>query len=508
MNISAEVQKEIQSILVDAYHVTEELDKDIEKSIVVTEQHPLSIEEARKILAAIILKMREGASFRKDETSLKALSGDIESIIERAMSTEKKLNTEPESGQATHLLALKEHNGIRPSPVLPSPVFHQREIPMNSGFVKTMDIRLWEANERLDIHLGQFKAKYGRTPSSQEVLDIMLSKIHLPGITDGDQFDIVELARSIANNGVRKPPVIDLDGTLLDGNRRVAACYFILNSQEFDTEQKKRAEIVFVWQLTDHATDDDRNAVIVSLNYESDCKQEWPEYVKARIISNEWQSMLAREPNPPGLERQRQLKKELSRKFAYGDDPTVVNRYIRMINWANDFEDYHIGIKKTDRFEVKHVADKKFQYFDEISKGTTSGVARALDQDEPFKHLVYDLLLQDKIQNFTWVRNLKFYNDEVKDSLRKAREMPDIDQAAEIVETALNAAKAASSEARVGNPNQRIEIFCKWLEALPIGAFRDEIHPENLTKLHNALVLVEEQIKGRGVIKKSDESPK
>src|SRR5260221_386002 len=85
---------------------------------------------------------------------------------------------------------------------------------------------------------------------------------------------VADLARSVANNGVRRSPIIDLDGPLLDGNRRVTACHYVLRSPEFTSEQKKRAEWIYVWQLTEHATDEDRDVVVVSLNFEPDHKQD------------------------------------------------------------------------------------------------------------------------------------------------------------------------------------------------------------------------------------------
>ena len=161
--------------------------------------------------------------------------------------------------------------------------------PNAAGFIKTSDIRLWPKNERLDLHLKQFQHRNSRIPNHEELLDIMLSRMDLPGLREvpevskkkqTDQFEIVKLACSIANNGVRKPPIVDIDGTLLDGNRRVTASWYVLNSDEFDSKQKQRAEYTFVWQLTEHATDDQREAVVVSLNFEDDCKEEWPEYAE------------------------------------------------------------------------------------------------------------------------------------------------------------------------------------------------------------------------------------
>ncbi|MHC5771995.1 MAG: ParB N-terminal domain-containing protein, partial [Nostoc sp.] len=350
------------------------------------------------------------------------------------------------------------------------------------------------------IHLGQFRQKNSRNPNPEELLDIMLSKMKLPGIADDekdDQFEIVDLARSIAVNGIRKPPILDIDGTPLDGNRRFAACYYIRNSDEFDSEQKRRAEYIQVWQLTEHATDDDRNAVVVSLNFESDCKLDWPEYIKARKVYEEWQAMLALEPRA-NSRRQAQMKRELSIKFALGPETHTITKYLNMVEWASDFEDYHINDKNRGAYEVQHRADKYFQYFNELYRGGTTpgGVAFALNQDEGLKHTVFDLIYDGKLRNPQQIRALKptFYNQEARELLARARNESDLDLANDHVEDAINIARSQRAEMRELGANSRIESFVKWLEEVPPRAFRDQITSDNLQGLVRALKLVEPMV--------------
>lgn len=496
MMTNSEIHAEFQQLIEDAYRISRDAGLIVEEALREAVKQPMTREEAMRLLTTVIDKLKSGASGRGDEVIVKSLDHEMDKIIQQAMQArERILQNVSATVQGKKILKLTNFNGREPGPVHPRPTFHRREIVMNCGGVKTTDIILWEGNERLDIHVSQFKATNGRIPSSSELLDIMLSKMPLQGLGGADQFKIIELARSIANNGVRKPPIIDLDGTLLDGNRRVAACYYILNSDEFDSEQKKRAENIFVWQLTEHATADDRQAVVVSLNFEPDCKQNWPEYVKAKIIYNEWQAMLAREPHPPGTAQLAEMKRELASQFGYGQDPYMVNRYIKMVNWGNDFEDYLVNQKHRDAFEVKHQANRYFQYFEELAKGTTAGgVAHTLNHDESFKHLVFDLLFQGKFKNWTLIRNLRYYNPDVVDAMIKALDMTDVETSQDIIEDKLNEAKAQQRESRIGNPNQRIEVFTRWLEQVPISAFRDVINKENLKRLLEALRLVERQI--------------
>lgn len=493
VNNRIDIREELNTIINEAYEASNDLGTEIAAVLKLGRERPLSHEEALGLLTQLLAVLKDNAQRSGDEITLRALSGDLDGIIERVMRVRDRIDngmSPVEVGQRR--VDLSEMGGIKTGPVLPTPVFHGRRVPVMSGFVKTTDISLWPDNERLDIHLAQFERQYGKKPSPPELIDIMLSRTSLPGTTGKDEFEITDLARSIAANGVRVPPIIDLDGTLLDGNRRVTACYYILNSDEFSVEQKRRAEHLFVWQLTEHATDDDRIAVVVSLNFEPSYKKDWPEYVKARKIYDDWQAIL--DITPPSVTSQQlsELKKQLSMKYALGPDTRWVNRYIKMVEMAIQFEEYHIANGK-DEFAVKHRANVEFQYFDELGKGTNpGGVQYALNQDDSFKGLVFDLLLQDKFRNWTLIRNLRHYNQEVRDTLARARDETDIDEAKDLVEQTLTDASNQQREARVtAAPNARIKSFVDWLENLPLGAVRDKITPESRQRLHDALRLVD-----------------
>jgi hypothetical protein len=224
---------------------------------------------------------------------------------------------------------------------VPTPVFHEKEVPMEGGFIRTRDINLWGGNERVEIHVGQFRAKNGRAPTPEQLFQIMTGKMPLEGVGESeDEFKILELAKSIGANGVRQPPIIDVDGTLLDGNRRVSACMMILADTTglFGAEEKKRAEYIFVWQLTEHALNDDRRRVVVALNFEDDYKVKWPKYIKARKVAEEWEALLALQPRAPGPSEQRDLKRKVARKYAL--DVEEVTKFIKMVSWVRDFEDH------------------------------------------------------------------------------------------------------------------------------------------------------------------------
>ena len=119
----------------------------------------------------------------------------------------------------------------------------------------------------------------------------------------------------------------------------------------------------------------------------------------------------------------------------------------------------------------------------------------SLTQDESFKHLAFDLLFEDKIKNWKQIRALRYIydNDEARDLLKKALAEPDVEEAEEIVDQACSIAHLRKAETRSVGANTRIEIFVKWLEELPISAFRDLISKENLRRLVSGLKLAEQQ---------------
>jgi hypothetical protein len=491
------VAKEFARLIAEAYRVSDDTGDKVAEMLRVADEKPLTRQEAQGLLMRVVDVMRANAELRGDSSTRQALVSGTEEFIATILAVRERMAADPvRTAPPRRRVTLEEHNSIKPRPVLPSPVFHQRAVPVVEGFVYTKDIVLWDDNARLDIHLSQFQRVHGRRPSAEELLGIMQSKLRLPGLEDADQFEIAALARSIGVNGVRKPPIIDVDGKLLDGNRRLAACHLILSSSDFTSEEKKRVEKVLVWQLTDHATDDDREAVIVSLNFEPDHKQDWPEYVKARKVYEEWQARLARERRAGGA-RQNEIKREISKKFALGPGTDYVSRYIKMVEVADEFEGYHVGDRTRDKFEVKHKSEKYFQYFDELAKGARpGGVNYALNQDDTFKHLVFDLLFDGKFSNWNKIRPLRHIAEipEARDFLVKAREEKDIENAQDLVDDAIAIVQTKSARLRMVGANERVKAFVEWFEQLPVKAFTTEIHKENLLRLHKALKVVESHL--------------
>jgi hypothetical protein len=495
------VTEELARLLLEAEAVSGDPDDTVARLLREGLAEPLRPEEAIALLDRVLTRLEAEAAGRADDSLVAAIRSSGETLRRRvADARSRSPRTTPTSNGAPSpkVLKLQGDGDIDVRPVYPRPTFHGHQIPMMAGFVDVRDIVLWADNERLEVHVEQFRRMWGRDPDSDELLDIMCSKAQLKGLEEeGDQFEILSLARSIASNGVRRPPVIDLDGTLLDGNRRVAACHLVLSSDEFDVEERRRAEKVFVWQLTPHATSVDRDRVVVALNFEKDLKQDWPEYVKARKVAEEWQAILALEPSRPSKQRAAMLKRQLSQDFALGPETTVVNRYIKMVELADEFEQHQVEERGRDASAVKHAASRHFQYFDELTKGQKPGqVAFTLNQDDALRHLVFDLLFQGKFSSWRQVRKLKYAgdNEEVVEQLRLARDMTDVEDAQDKVDFAMSLGETTSREKRELGANNRVAAFTEWLTALPLDAFETQrVTPENVERLLKALVLARQQ---------------
>jgi hypothetical protein len=461
-------------------------DEEVAKAVADVEAQPLPDDEKRALLTAVYTRLKESPIAQTDPQACAALAADVRILVDHAIRRHRAAST------TTRTPARILTEADFPRPVVPKPRFHGMQIDLVEVWVDPRDLQLWPDNDRLEIHVAEFKKLHRRPPSQDELLTIMLSQIELPGVLRGeDEFGIRSLAQSIANNGVRVPPIIDHWGVPQDGNRRLAACLLILSSDDYTNEQKQRVQRILVRKMSEFAQPPEYRAVVVGLNFEPDEKIEWPEYIKARKVAEDWENMLAAEGGEPTPQRRRELRRRLAESFVISTDR--VDRYLKMVEWADRFEEHHRLTRGRGTHEVQRAASEHFQYFAEMSIGLSEGgVAHTLKTDDELRTMTFDLLYDGKIKAFPLVRELPKVarSQEARDLLLEAVAMPadekSLPYAREKVSDAVAEARANDRELRALGADAKIRSFVKWFLSLPLDVFEEKCETKTLEGLVQA----------------------
>lgn len=340
--------------------------------------------------------------------------------------------------------------GLKPRAVLPVQTFNGQPIMLTEGYVDVTTLPLWMDNHRVQLHVAEFREVNGRDPEPQELLDLMHGDLPLPGLNDRDPFKLKGLSASIARKGVERAPICTWEGEPKDGNRRIAASRMVLENPSATPEQKDRARWIRVWQAPDGTTEDQFEAIVVALNFEPDHKEDWPEYVKARLVVERYRTL--REDIRSGLTEKRklELRKQVADQFAI--QHSEVKRYLEMVQWAEDFEDYHTTERSLEPAAVRYKANDIFQWFYEVQagKGQDKIVAK-VQQDDALRAIVYDLMY-DVLDSGLQVRNLhKVVADEAAlDLLKRAHDEPRPDEGLKFVDAAIAEAAKNSPTKKLG----------------------------------------------------------
>lgn len=431
-------------------------------------------DELRELLTAVLIVIRsDGEPTEADRARIaRKVRSAIDAAIKKrnqmegtwdeypAASPEEAGPAAGEGSERSHL-ALFGYDGfdVRPAP---TSTFLGRSIPLTEGFAKTQNIEFWQENKRLQIDLKNFRRKEGRDPDPEELKQMLWPK----GSTKkGDPHEIGDLADDVAARGVHTPPVVDYWGTAWDGNRRLAACLYILASDDYNDVQKERARQVRVWQTGEHATKDQIEAIVTSLNFGKDLKKPWPEYVRARDVYDAYIDLRDIEASRRTLTDRDETK--IRRRVAdrFGIKTGDVTRYCKMVTWAIEFEDYHRE-QDRDENEIETRTAELFQYFYELDAGVGNDkLASRFAGDEAFRAIVFDLLFDGKIKNFPQVRELRRVYDTpaALDILKEAHAHPHTVLGRKGVDDAVFLAKQKSQESRQAGKGIELASMAKWL---------------------------------------------
>lgn len=433
-----------------------------------------SDDELRDLLTSVLVIIRSNGEPTDDDRA--RIASEVRFRIEAAIRKRNDVETEwgeypaapdEEAGPAAGIenrsdhLALFDWEGFEVR-AAPASTFLGKSIALQEGFVKTEEIDFWRENKRLAIDIENFRRREGRAPDAEDLKYMLWPK---GASSKADPYDIGELADDIAARGVLTPPVIDYWGTAWDGNRRLAACLYVLTSDEYNDVQKDRARRVRVWQTDMHATKDQIDAIVTSLNFGKDFKKQWPEYIRARQVYDAWVELHDIEASKRILNDrdETKIRQRVARRF--GIKTNEVTRYCKLVTWAIEFEDFHRE-QGREESELDTRTAELVQYFVELDAGMPGDkLANRFENDEGFRAIVFDLLFDGKIKNWQQVRELRKVYDtpEAMEQLKDAHAAPNKAVGRQGVEDAVTIAKRKSAESRQAGKGVELASIAKWL---------------------------------------------
>ena len=358
-----------------------------------------------------------------------------------------------------------------PEPILRQRLYNGRKLQVWEGKAKMSAINGWSENPRIDLAKRNLQTAIGsRSLTDEELYDLMKSE---------DEVKLAALRDDIMQNGLREPITLSFNGKLLDGNRRFFAMRYAYDSLSPTDPNRQDYEKIDAYVLTEDASEEDEQHVLVEENFSPSLKIEWPDYVKASHVVK---------AHEDGMEIA-----DIAKKFKW--TTSKVRETIRINTIVNDFlsfattppdpnDDLGGGLGLTEQ-EAEAVAAKHYQYFNEAQKSF-------------FESLQTDLEFKGNF--FKWVKEGKFSNFNEVRVAHEAWKTPDVRAiiASNDPGAARDAKAAIEYNKRVVQSGDeaagRINGFVKFLREMRADQIR-ALTPQARESLQEALALIEKMSK-------------
>lgn len=283
-------------------------------------------------------------------------------------------------------MAKKNKHGWKPPPWLNEPVpstawFHDIEVEVYEGTTEVKDITFWRENYRtmLDLeHIQQLLKKDLRNITDDEIIEhILRQKLH----------KIPDLAKSIKNNGVRVPLILSYGKELIDGNRRLLACGYLMKKEEVQTD---KFTVSNVKCLSPEASEEVKLKIIAEMNFLPQHKEEWPPYVRAKFAIQEFDNALKKFKNNEG--------KAYSHVDYFLDiQPAKLKRYREVLKMIEEYVEFIERVGEKTRQDAEIFGRSNFHFFEELYN-------KAKVIDRPVKELFFKYLNNQQITSMMKVR--------------------------------------------------------------------------------------------------------
>ena len=357
---------------------------------------------------------------------------------------------------------------LNPSDETIQRLYHGKMIKLLQGHVRLSDVRGWADNPRLELEMRKWKSEFAGADMKQESLYDMMKKTK--------HVKLKELADSIRVDGVREPIVLTFGGKLIDGNRRFFASKFAYES-ESDAAQKERLEKIPAFVMLADASTEDEQQILVEENFSPSLKKDWPDYVKAGKIYEEFEKGMS--------------KQAIALKFGW--NPTQVGGTLRTWEVINSFLSYAVeaadmesgrGGLGLDHLEAVQIASDNYQFFNEAQKSLYAPLIK--DYDSDFAEMFFRLIAQGNF--FTSFHDVRCAYDGYKDEVgRDIMERGDANGGKDI-RALIQMQKSRVKKAK--SVQEDIAEFVQFLNNLSTKDLRD-ISDDSLEDLRKSLVLVQ-----------------
>lgn len=452
---------EVRELIARATTLSTDYGNDVEAAVQAAIDAPLEAERARRLYTKILEILHSADAAGMSDAERRRIASDVEELVSAV--------ARPVPIERQGYVDFIEMNGLAPRAVAPVPIFNGKPVAMTEGYVDVEKLGVWRDNHRLELHVAEFRERNGREPDDDELLKIMQGAIYLPSLGKSDPFNLKPLAQSIARKGVQQPPIVSHEGIPKDGNRRIAASLLVLYGKAFSDEQRERARHIRIWRAPEKTTEDQFEAIVVAQNFEKDHKEEWDEYIKARLVVGEYDMRREGFKGRLTTSDTKRIKTDVSERF--GIPVSRVTRYVNMVRAAEDFESYHVDDRNQDPAAVRYKANEIFQWFFEMDAGKADEkLTRKIDHDDQLKSMVYDMMF-DLLDSGAQVRGLHkvLANADATQLLDQSYALmdKDPDEAVELVDAAIALAKRQSSKRRSVGFDQFLRTVVERLGETP-----------------------------------------
>lgn len=234
-------------------------------------------------------------------------------------------------------------------PIASTAWFHDIEVEVYEGTTEVKDISLWRDNYRtmLDLeHIQQILKKDLSKITDDEIIEHILRQ---------DLHKIPDLAKSIKLNGVRVPLILSYDKELIDGNRRLLACRYLVKKEEVQTD---KFTVSNVKCLGPKASEDVKLKIIAEMNFLPQHKEDWPRYVRAKFAIQEFER---------ALKKLRNEKKAYKQVEYYLDiKPPDLKRFGAVLEMIDEYVKYVGKESQEKRQDAERFGRSNFHFFEEL----------------------------------------------------------------------------------------------------------------------------------------------